>query len=625
STLVDGDQAINTGGKVAVSMQLNAVAPVQIVTRQGVDNESAINSVHMLVFNPDGSLVMLRKFKKLDQSITRVSFEIMPGTYDFYFVCNVRNKNGTIDQGDTFFDQITSRDQFLSTYVSLTHTVNRDQGFVGYGQMLNRKITTLDQGNVLEDVAIERISAKVTINVFNTTDPALQLNVEEYIVRNVPRYAYVVPQQNDYYTNNPTANDPFFDYSTASNFENVDIEGKSAKQGVFYMNENLRGLRRSVDGTTGDVLSQKEKAKYAPDSASYVEIRATYVDAEHFTHTMRYKLFLGSDNSSDYNVRPNFQYTFNVNIRGVNDVSVDTRVSHEKSFLASLNEPVMDAHYDWRPLIISGTSGATRVDIVKSQSDPTPLDDPWLLVSSRATYTEAFNANDLGSLSQQTVGTGKASYYLYAQENLSSMDRQAVIRVIEVNTPTPSASDWTDPAKRTVVYLPIWQRSIRTIGLFGGKNLTMEATYASELAIEHTEEYSLAFGGDDYPTYGLKWGFDGKKTVSSASDPKDGMWNTKILDDNSATSGVRPPFTYYNNYAGKYCADKNRDQNGNGKIDQEELKWYLPSQAQLMVFWVAGLHVSDNADKVYWSSTWISNYYSWAIDFGRGGSTIDAI
>jgi hypothetical protein len=57
-----------------------------------------------------------------------------------------------------------------------------------------------------------------------------------------------------------------------------------------------------------------------------------------------------------------------------------------------------------------------------------------------------------------------------------------------------------------------------------------------------------------------------------------------------------------------YCAYKNRDENGNGTIDATEIKWYLPSQAQLMAMWVSyesykGASASNFKTDAYWSAT----------------------
>ena len=35
-------------------------------------------------------------------------------------------------------------------------------------------------------------------------------------------------------------------------------------------------------------------------------------------------------------------------------------------------------------------------------------------------------------------------------------------------------------------------------------------------------------------------------------------------------------------FSARACYDKNRDENGNGVIDEEELKWYLPASNQLL-------------------------------------------
>lgn len=72
------------------------------------------------------------------------------------------------------------------------------------------------------------------------------------------------------------------------------------------------------------------------------------------------------------------------------------------------------------------------------------------------------------------------------------------------------------------------------------------------------------------------------------------------------TSGGQQATNYYNSTynstAARYCHEKNWDENGNGQIDPDEAKWYLPSQQELQLFWTYREKLNVAKD-YYWSST----------------------
>lgn len=68
----------------------------------------------------------------------------------------------------------------------------------------------------------------------------------------------------------------------------------------------------------------------------------------------------------------------------------------------------------------------------------------------------------------------------------------------------------------------------------------------------------------------------------------------------------------YNSPAALYCLNKNRDINGNGKVDEDEILWYLPSRGQ-------GIGISfyqslvNNIKAAYWSSTYTKGMGTWSL------------
>lgn len=76
--------------------------------------------------------------------------------------------------------------------------------------------------------------------------------------------------------------------------------------------------------------------------------------------------------------------------------------------------------------------------------------------------------------------------------------------------------------------------------------------------------------------------------------------------------------------AATYCRNRNRDINGNGTIDDDEVVWYLPAQNQLMAAWVVNTAHTVNflrsitSDGYYRSATETDARYSWGTLFTSG-------
>ena len=82
-------------------------------------------------------------------------------------------------------------------------------------------------------------------------------------------------------------------------------------------------------------------------------------------------------------------------------------------------------------------------------------------------------------------------------------------------------------------------------------------------------------------------------------------WNSYVSNDFYQSVALS------NNYAVYQCLSRNRDENGNGKIDADEMKWYLPAVNQCTYYWFgmnslpedARIELPKRAVNNYWTST----------------------
>lgn len=88
-------------------------------------------------------------------------------------------------------------------------------------------------------------------------------------------------------------------------------------------------------------------------------------------------------------------------------------------------------------------------------------------------------------------------------------------------------------------------------------------------------------------------------------------WNSYI------SNGFYQSVALSNNYAVYQCLSRNRDEDGDGIIDGEELKWYLPAVHQCTYYWFgmnslpedARINIEPRTTNNYWSST--SGFATW--------------
>lgn len=143
---------------------------------------------------------------------------------------------------------------------------------------------------------------------------------------------------------------------------------------------------------------------------------------------------------------------------------------------------------------------------------------------------------------------------------------------------------------------------------FGGdfikNNLVTDTSvvYAKHLAVESLEEFAFRiYDGEPYrlpvdppsiptqeitaPVNGIYMGKftpDLGTDLGTGFDEKGAETTYKHVTNRTETQVSRSNLTIYNNYASRYCFDKNRDNNDNGQIDQNEVVWYVPTRLQMV-------------------------------------------
>lgn len=256
-----------------------AVRPDRMTTLTRSADEYAIRDLNFYLYNDNGESVLHRY-----QTSSTLRFECLPGNYQMHIVANMGRDMGENPASEDF--TVAHADDFDVLPMSYESDVTISPSPGG--------ILTLPT------VEVRRCVAKVSYNI--SVKPA-DIELRSVQLLSVPRSVSVfdiaaVP------SDNPN------DYTDCPETE---LSGQQAS-GANYLFPNMQGMVPSI-------TDQRQKSpENAPANASYLLIRAV-----RGSKVLAYYVYLGSNNTSDFNVRANVHYRLNISILG--DKEVDTRIS----------------------------------------------------------------------------------------------------------------------------------------------------------------------------------------------------------------------------------------------------------------------------------------------------------
>lgn len=378
---------------------------------------------------------------------------------------------------------------------------------------------------------------------------------------------------------------------------------------------------------------------------------------------------VGSNNN--FTVRRNYHYTYTITVNGVDKIIAEAKAEDGSEIQPGAEGNIthttdayldvrLDSHYETVLLKVEANvdagTYAVRVNspysknvMVKStdsaadfEAKKKDLDYGWIRFGKPATTTadgnKAYrtypgkdNTTDVFGLisdlqSTSTTKTywskdtyeGKTYYYTIAyvneyyyedKMNAVGADKTAVLKeFINADDRTMSVilgpnvfeskdghSTYTD---LTHGFFNISQRSIKTF---------YDLSVANPFGIEQVEETAVTsnYGGTGTDSDN---GYANNPTYSSSSifgSVKKYNWSDYI------SNGFNGRVEMAKNNAEYQCLSRNRDENGDGKIDGEELKWYLPAVNQCAYYWFGMNSLPDDARielpkrdvNNYWTST----------------------
>ena len=261
--------------KVRVEMAVRP-DPMMTVTRA---DEAMIRDLNLYLCDDNGKIILHRY-----QTSATLRFECLPGSYRIRIAANMGRDLGENPASEDF--TVSHADEYDVLPMSYEGDV----------------AITSSSGGVLALPAVEvqRCVAKVSYNI--SVEPA-DIELCSVQLLSVPRSVSVFDM----------AAAPSDDPDDYMECPEVKLSGQQAT-GNSYLLPNRQG-------TVSSITDQRQKnPDNAPANASYLLIRAV-----RGSKVLAYYIYLGGNNTSDFNVRANCHYRLNISILG--DKEVDTRIS----------------------------------------------------------------------------------------------------------------------------------------------------------------------------------------------------------------------------------------------------------------------------------------------------------
>ena len=489
---------------------------------------------------------------------------------------------------------------------------------------------------------------------------------------------------------------------------NVDMSGETGMSFYLLENvQNAKNTAASQKDREKHVSASDQSFLNAPENGTYVVIKGIYngpisalasdeVSSTQVSGEVSYTIHLGDfstpkkDGYDNYSIRRNTKYIYNVNITGVKSIYTEASVSSEDygsydsgaegtliNRSAGTTNITVDSHFETIMVKMpSGTSAeeySLKLDTPKGEfiytqnSNTSAADVSWIKFikpgnsTSLPPYNRANSTDIFGLLADMKEnGANGGDYYIadgeyyYTAAFLDEYYYSDLKLAQFVNAPeremTLATTIAVSPDKKSsYAVTPIF--SIRQQSIKSMYNLALEDSNPSfnPFGIEILEEFSaVTWNGTKYVD---------DSYIDSSSETNGRSNFSAILSDRRWSAYVNSEhFGHFDNstllhsdamkinYARSQCLSRNRDENGNGTIDDEEIKWYLPALQQTLTIWYGYPSLGNDAKlfidyQGYFTSTLKKQQRVWYIDegvsfgmysgaekwlFGYGGSSSNA-
>ena len=288
------DSASGTSDSTNVTFNISCPETEMATRALDPSQEKAIRDLNIYLFHKTTDI---SKHIYSNDGTRRIDATLVKGEYDLFVIANAGGNLGELTR-----EQAETRALNISEESDLT----RNDAL----PMSARQAVTANQNAVIP-VSLVRLTAKVEFSL--TIAPAVsgQIVLQTVQLMNAPRSV-------SYFADNRASGELL-------NFPKQNITGNTFS-GTYYVPENLQGINAAIK-------DQKDKnPSNAPVGATYL-----YVQGTTYGRQVAYYIYLGGNNTGNFNVARNHQYVIQANISGIN--AIDTRVSTVDLSFGAIQNP----------------------------------------------------------------------------------------------------------------------------------------------------------------------------------------------------------------------------------------------------------------------------------------------
>ena len=421
-----------------------------------------------------------------------------------------------------------------------------------------------------------------------------------------------------------------------------------------------------------DNQSTEKTFTNAPDYGTYVVLKGRYEETKNGTTRsadVKYYVHLGdcSTNVNDYNVERNCKYTFNITVAGVDKIIVEAEKKGNEQpgaegvvleYGSTGKSMILDSHYEYmvmrfyqndiQQLKKSGLGYYYQVHELGKHTDVINVTDNTLTGNKNGVSTDWIqfaikNDKTTSTYNSSATERGTACDYPGIQNidkntdgtGLYSIEKFLKLLYEKANTEKfwSSGSDTNGKYIDATCFVDenyykdlTWDQYVNNVDLrkfyvansvetsTDGRSVYAKAQYGlSQYNIQTFYDRSqsgnvVAYGCETINDEKRSDEYNGKNAAKSNNDKWNGRANfmSEYKDTKSGTKWS----TWKNNKDLRYrCLSRNRDLDGNGTIDDNEARWYVPTSAQYAGLWIGEDVISMEA-KLYNETTTAFNKFN---------------
>lgn len=633
------------GREVNLSLSFASGDPEVIQTKSAL-TEGRVSDLYVLLFDERGNRVPITSkdqgyFENLSGLSGSISFETTTGKRRIYGIANL-NSDATKSIKNQL-DAITNESGLKEIQVSLKDNIVSFSGssFLASGYYTAGKDATTepDAANlvaidlvgdnaVVKDattnkpidgsIKLVRLFSNITFNISKTVDVETFEPVSWRIV-NVPTASPLYKGVGE--SSNESKN--YFSTSISQRFEKNSFE--------FAMLENLQSASNIND------KNDRESDKLRPECATYVEIKGHFVgkgnkkdkdgnvieDNAKVDANVTYFISLGlgsdrySENKGDYNSKRNKIYKYNVTVAGVDEIITEVikkdpyhRADGDITYVEGVVDNI-DAHYESKVYTFNikdieayGTDFLVKTPFTTgyiSLAEANPGDqnyaENWQWVHFMVNATNRGNNAYLDAKQRypedktKLMDVKEFSSYINKKENFLNGELKVTCFIDEYYYKNKNWTEFVNTEPRVL-------QIMCNIDSYTHNGNHTSSLRSARYTISQKSIQTIYALNPDITAWGIEWvnetapisnetgsvDTDGMK----GEDKNNGYANLlrEGLDGNDWYNGNGADFNKKFNKAYAACMSRNRDENGNGRIDKDEMKWYLPAIYQYMDIWM---------------------------------------